>query len=209
MERWLADAVHDAGQRNPTSMCLATSTSAGHVSARMVLLKDLSAEGYGVFFTHYESRKAQELAANPRAAAVLHWDRLGRQLRFEGPVVRAPAAESDAYFATRPWLSQLNAWASQQSRPIDSPAELDRRAQAHARALGLPDPLRSDLPQEVTTMVPRPACWGGFRLWFEAVEIWLEGENRFHDRIRYERRLHARDAHTFVAGPWTHQRLQP
>jgi pyridoxamine 5'-phosphate oxidase len=209
IERWLADAVRGAGQRNPTAMSLATSTSTGRVSARMVLLKSVSAEGYGVFFTHYESRKAQELAANPRAAAVLHWDLLGRQLRFEGPIVRAPAADSDLYFATRPWRSQLNAWASQQSQPIDSPEALDRRAQSHARALGLPDPLNADAPQDVATIVARPACWGGFRLWFESVEIWLEGQNRFHDRIRYERCLDAQDSHTFATGPWTHQRLQP
>ena len=140
---------------------------------------------------------------------MLHWDGLGRQLRFEGPVVRAPAAESDAYFATRPWRSQLNAWASQQSRPIASPEALERQAQQCARNLGLPDPLGADGPTEFGTSVARPVCWGGFRLWFEAVEFWVEGDSRFHDRIRYERLLRVQDAHAFAAGPWTHQRLQP
>ena len=127
--RWIEDAVALGSRRNPTAMALATVSQGGQPSVRIVLLKSLSTEqGYCVFYTNYGSRKAHELDATGRAAATLHWDSLGRQLRFEGRVVRAPAAESDAYFRLRPWRSQLNAWTSEQSQPIAAPALLEQRA---------------------------------------------------------------------------------
>jgi pyridoxamine 5'-phosphate oxidase len=125
---------------------------------------------------------------------VLYWHELGRQVRFEGPVVRSPAAESDAYFASRPVASQINAWSSEQSRPLESPASLEERA-AKVAARGSP--------------LPRPESWGGFRLWLDAVELWVEGRDRFHERVRYERTLDAKDAHAFAVGRWSWQRLQP
>ena len=134
--RWLAEATAHA-RRNPNAMALATVDAAGRPSARMVLLKELAPAGYAVFYTNYGSRKAAELDATRRAAAVLYWDDLGRQLRFEGAIVRSPIAESDAYFASRAWRSQVNAWSSEQSRPIDDLAELERRAAAKARELGV------------------------------------------------------------------------
>jgi pyridoxamine 5'-phosphate oxidase len=132
---------------------------------------------------------------------VLYWHELGRQIRFEGVVVRSPATESDAYFATRPWRSQLNAWSSEQSRPLDDPALLEQRAAqiAAERATAA----------AATQSLPRPDFWGGYRLWFEAVELWVEGQDRFHERLRYDRRLTRRDEHTFTAGRWQSQRLQP
>ena len=133
---WLAEATA-RGRRNPNAMSLATVDANGRPSARMVLLKELSPAGYGVFYTNYGSRKACELDATRRAAAVLHWDEFGRQLRFEGEIVRSPAAESDAYFASRAWRSQVNAWSSEQSRPIDDLAELERRASTKTRELGV------------------------------------------------------------------------
>jgi pyridoxamine 5'-phosphate oxidase len=208
VQQWLDDAVREAGQRNPAAMTLATSNGAGRVSARMVLLKGVAAEGYGHFFTHYESRKATDLAALPWAAGVLHWDRLGRQIRLEGPVTRATAEDSDRYFASRPWRSQLNAWASRQSQARENLSDLDRRAQYWAREFGLPDPLDPAAPEEVAAIVPRPSWWGGFKFWFAAVELWLEGESRFHDRIRFERTLQARQD-KFIPAAWTCQYLQP
>jgi pyridoxamine 5'-phosphate oxidase len=203
--RWLGEATQ-SGRRNPNAMALATVDGRGRPSARMVLLKDLSPAGYAVFYTNYGSRKAGELDATRRAAAILHWDERGRQVRFEGAVVRSPAAESDEYFASRPWRSQLNAWSSEQSRPIEDPADLDRRATAKAREFGVATP--GDSPPPGRTL-PRPEFWGGYRLWFDAVELWAEGANRFHERLRYERTLAPQGPYEFRAGAWSWQRLQP
>jgi pyridoxamine 5'-phosphate oxidase len=192
--RWLADA-EALGRRNANAMALATTDSTGRPSARMVLLKELAAAGYAVFYTNYGSRKATDLTATGRAAAVLYWHELGRQIRFEGPVMRSPAAESDAYFATRPWRSQLNALASEQSRPLADPTILERRA--------------AELAAKGARTFARPELWGGFRLWFDAIELWVEGADRFHERVRYERELTLQDADGFVAGSWRWQRLQP
>ena len=208
---WLTDATERSGQRHANAMTLATADLSGRPSARVVLLKDLSlTHGYAVFHTNYRSRKGYELDGRAEAAAVLHWDSLGRQIRLEGPAVRCPGRESDAYFATRPWQSRLNAWVSQQSQPLNDPAELAKRARRKAKKLNLPDP-GSDLPAQATadTTLVRPHFWGGYRLWFAGVEFWMEGSERYHDRIRYERTLSPLGADRFRAGPWSWQRLQP
>jgi pyridoxamine 5'-phosphate oxidase len=193
--QWLAEA-EALGRRNANAMALACTDPTGRPSVRMVLLKELAPSGYAVFYTNYGSRKGLELAATGRAAAVLYWHELGRQVRFEGLVVRSPPAESDSYFASRPSPSQVNAWSSEQSRPLANPAVLEERA---AKVVGT---MTGDT-------LPRPVFWGGFRLWLEAVELWVEGQNRFHERVRYERRLDARDEHSFEPGRWNWQRLQP
>lgn len=203
--RWLAEATAHA-RRNPNAMALATVDAAGRPSARMVLLKELAPAGYAVFYTNYGSRKAAELDATRRAAAVLYWDDLGRQLRFEGAIVRSPIGESDAYFASRAWRSQLNAWSSEQSRPIDDLDELDRRASAKAREFGITNAGESPAPDR---RLPRPAFWGGYRLWLDAIELWVEGAHRFHERLAYRRELGTAEAHEFRPGPWSWQRLQP
>jgi pyridoxamine 5'-phosphate oxidase len=194
--QWLGEA-EALGRRNPNALALASVDDAGRPSVRMVLLKELAPLGYAVFYTNYGSRKAQELLTTGKAAAVLYWHELGRQVRLEGPVVRSPDAESDAYFATRPLASQVNAWSSEQSRPLPDPAALEERA---AKIAGTKPAGRG---------LPRPDFWGGFRLWLTAVELWVEGRDRFHERVRYERQLDAHDAYTFKAGRWTWQRLQP
>jgi pyridoxamine 5'-phosphate oxidase len=201
---WLADVGASGALRNPNAMALATVNASGAPSVRMVLLKELAPEGYGVFYTNYGSRKAAELDYRARAAGMLYWESIGRQVRFEGPVVRSPAEESDAYFASRPVRSQLNAWSSQQSRPLASLADLDAAAESVARQLGIAmDAETAERP------VPRPVHWGGYRLWFDTVELWAEGVNRFHERVRYRRDLERVDAFAFRAAAWTWQRLQP
>ena len=194
--QWLGEA-EAVGRRNANAMALATVDGSGRPSARMVLLKELAPLGYAVFYTNYGSRKGGELLSTRRAAAVLYWHELGRQVRFEGPVVRSPEAESDAYFATRSRASQINAWSSEQSRPLLEPAALEERAAKIA----------STRPS--SEELPRPDFWGGFRLWLESIELWVEGRDRFHERVRYERQLDARDAYTFETGRWNWQRLQP
>lgn len=183
LERWFAEAREAV--RVPEAMVLATADPAGAPSARMVLLKRFDADGL-VFHTNYESRKGTELEANPRAAALLYWDPLGRQVRVEGPVERVSREESEAYFRTRPRGGQIGAAVSQQSRPIGSREELDARQAEQERELEGRE-------------VPLPDAWGGYRLRPDAWEFWQHREDRLHDRLRYER----------DGGGWRVVRLQP
>jgi pyridoxamine 5'-phosphate oxidase len=198
---WLQAAVARSGAPNPNAMILATADRTARPTARVVLCRELVPDpGYLVFYTNYESRKGQDLTVNGRAAAVFHWDTMHRQLRVEGRVVRSPAAESDAYFAGRPWGSRLGAWASAQSRPLESRAALILAVAAAAARYGAQAVLGRS--------IPRPQHWGGFRLWFECVEFWVEGQFRIHDRVRYVRALEE-DPGGFAPGAWTMTRLQP
>jgi pyridoxamine 5'-phosphate oxidase len=183
-ERWYEDAVR-AGIRMPQAMTLATASGDGAPSARMVLLKGLE-EGEFVFFTGYVSRKAADLAENPRAGLLFYWDPLGRQVRVEGTVRRVSAGESDAYFATRPRGAQLAAAASRQSAVLSNREELDERV--------------AELEERYADGgVPRPEHWGGYSLAPELYEFWQHREDRAHDRLRYRR----------AGGDWILERLSP
>ncbi len=186
LRRWLEEA-REAGLHEPEAMALATATPAGTPSVRMVLLRGLDERGLS-FFTNYESRKAEELEANPDAAVVLNWGPpLRRQVRVEGRVERMTEDESLAYFQTRGRESRLGAWASPQSRPIADRTELDERyAAASERFADVED-------------LPLPPFWGGFRLVPHAFELWENRPNRLHDRARYER----------VGDGWSRVRLAP
>jgi pyridoxamine 5'-phosphate oxidase len=169
--RWFDDA--GTAVRLPEAAALATATSAGAPSVRMVLLKEIDEDGI-VFHTHATSRKGRELELNPRAALLLYWDPLGRQVRVEGPVARVPEAESDAYFAGRPREAQIGAHASRQSEVIRDRAELELRV--------------GELEAELEGRdVPRPAAWVGYRLVPETWEVWQHRDSRLHDRFRYRR----------------------
>ena len=208
LQSWLEHAARAGHQPNPNAMVLATATRDCSPSARVVLCKEVAVEaGYIVFYTNYESRKGQELAANPRAAAVMHWDHLHRQIRIEGVVVKASAEQSDAYFASRPWQSRLGAWASAQSQPIASRQELLANVASAARRFGAPNP--AEARKEISVEIPRPPHWGGYRLWADAVELWAEGSDRVHDRARWTRKLEPRGDGQFDARPWSATRLQP
>jgi pyridoxamine 5'-phosphate oxidase len=186
LRRWVTDAVA-AGLIEPNAMVLATATPDGVPSARTVLLKGLDERGL-TFFTNYDSRKGGELEANPRAAAVLPWLELQRQVIVSGDVSPVTGAESDAYFATRPHGSRLSAAVSPQSAVIGSRAELER-----AR-----DELLARHPEGAD--VPRPPRWGGLRLAPDAVEFWQGRPDRLHDRLRYRRE---------PSGDWVVERLAP
>jgi pyridoxamine 5'-phosphate oxidase len=156
-----------------TAAALATADAAGRPSVRMVLVRHVDRAGF-VFYTNYESRKARELEANPRAALCFFWHWLEEQVRVEGRVERTSAQQSDAYFATRPRGSQLAAWTSRQSTVLASRAELEAQYRAiEARFAEQP--------------VPRPPFWGGFRIVPDEIEFWRAGADRLHDRLRYRR----------------------
>lgn len=171
--QWWAQAQEESGMLEPTGMCLSTANAEGRPSSRIVLLKHWDRRGF-VFYTNYTSRKSRELHDNPFAALLFWWDRLRRQVRVEGRVERVPERESDAYFASRPRGSQLGAWASQQSRPLDSRETLSRRVDELDKEFG-------------NGPIPRPPHWGGFRLVPDYLEFWDDGAHRLHDRIIYEK----------------------
>jgi pyridoxamine 5'-phosphate oxidase len=207
---WLAEATREAVQPNPNAMVLATADQHAQPSARVVLCKEIVPRpGYLSFYSNYESRKGTELAANPQAAVVMHWDRLHRQVRVEGPVVPAPPEDSDAYFATRAWQSRIGAWASRQSTSIPSRAALAAAVERAARRFGAPSPLQSaDDAPDPAVPIPRPPHWGGYQLWAATVELWVEGSGRLHDRARWTRALEPATT-GFTAGTWSVTRLQP
>ena len=169
--RWLDEAWK--GEPNAHAMALATATPDGRPSARMLLLKGLDARGFA-FYTNLESQKSTELFANPYAALCFMWKSLNRQVRVEGPVEPVDDDEADTYFATRPRDSQLGAWASDQSRSLESRAALERRVEEFSRRFA-------------EGRVPRPAYWSGFRVVPERVEFWQERPFRMHDRLLFLR----------------------
>jgi pyridoxamine 5'-phosphate oxidase len=208
--QWLAQARLDASQPNPNAMVLATVDERGQPSARVVLCKEIAVQpGFILFYTNYHSRKGRELSANRRAAVVFHWDHRHRQVRAEGQAEPLSDAENDSYFMTRPWQSRLGAWASDQSQPVESRGALEHKVAGMARRFGIPyEGPGSPEPANVSVELPRPPHWGGFRLYLDAVELWVEGEFRIHDRARWTRTLPARvDAASGAA--WSVTRLQP
>jgi pyridoxamine 5'-phosphate oxidase len=207
--QWLTQAQREAAQPNPNAMVLATVDSRGYPSARVVLCKEIAAQqGYILFYTNYRSRKGSELELNPRAAVVFHWDHLHRQVRAEGQVEALSDADSDAYFRTRAWQKQLGAWASQQSQPVESREAMLQALVREARRFGIPyDGPGSAEPDHISVQVPRPPNWGGYRLQVDAIELWVEGEYRIHDRARWTRAL--LDGRSNPNAAWASTRLQP
>jgi len=178
---WFDEAAA-TGTRAPEAVALATATPDGAPSVRMVLMKGFDERGF-TFFSNYESRKGEELAANPRAALLFHWDALGRQVRIEGPVARLDPAESAEYIESRPRASQISALISPQSRPVESREWLEQRVAEYADQ----------------DRVPLPGNWGGYRLAPASYEFWQHRDDRLHDRIVY----------LPEADGWRTQRLAP
>jgi pyridoxamine 5'-phosphate oxidase len=183
--KWFEEALA-ANLHEPNAMTLATASSDGRPSARVVLLKGFDERGF-VFYTNYEGRKARDLEENPYCALIFYWGELERQVRVEGSVSRVSGEESDEYYRSRPRGSQLSAWASEQSRPVAGRDALEAR-------------LRRVEDEYEGRNVPRPPFWGGYRVEAEAIEFWQGRENRLHDRLLYR---------CSGDGRWSMKRLQP
>jgi pyridoxamine 5'-phosphate oxidase len=197
LAEWLQFSRDNAQQPNPDAMTLATVTAEGHPNARIVLCKQFNvSNGYITFFTNYQSTKGQELLTHPFAAVVMHWDQLHRQVRLQGQIVKSPVAESDAYFNLRAVISQVGAWASQQSQPLASRAQLEKQVSAVTERFS-------------NKLIPRPTHWGGFRLWITTLELWVEGPGRVHDRARWTRPIIPIDEFNFAGSNWQATRLNP
>jgi pyridoxamine 5'-phosphate oxidase len=181
---WLK-AAEAAEPNDPNAMSLATVDADGMPNVRTVLLKGHDDRGF-VFYTNYESAKGRELLAHPKAALNFHWKSLGRQVRLRGAVAPVSAAEANAYFASRPRGSRIGAWASQQSRPLESRFALEKAVAAYTTRFAIGE-------------IPRPAYWSGFRLSPSEIEFWSAGTFRLHDRVRYRR----------VGEGWETTRLYP
>ena len=185
-DAWMEEAK-GSEPADPTAMTLATVDADGLPNARMVLLKGVDARGF-VFYTNTESQKGRELAAHPKAALVFHWKSLSRQVRVRGPVERVTDAEADAYYATRARMSQIGAWASKQSAPLESRHAFEKAVAFYTakHAIGT---------------VPRPPYWSGFRIVPTVMEFWHDRPFRLHDRVEYRREA--------PGGPWLKTRLYP
>jgi len=183
---WYEEAAKSE-PNDPSAMSVATVGPDGMPSVRMVLLKDFDAQGF-VFYTNHESRKGRHLLAHPKAALLFHWKSLRRQVRLEGPVSPTTTEEADAYFASRARGSQIGAWASDQSRPLESRFALEKRVAEFAA-------------RHLVGKVPRPPHWSGFRLQPLLIEFWQDGAFRLHDRLEYRRAA--------PGEPWTTRTLYP
>lgn len=185
-ERWMKDA-QAAHLKEPNAMTLSTATRDGRPSGRVLLLKEVSDIGF-VFYTNYDSRKAQELETNPFAALTFYWPELERQVLVEGQARRVPRAQSEAYFRTRPRGSRLGAWASDQSQVISGREELETKLK------------KAEADYSESAEIPTPEFWGGYCVFPEVIEFWQGQPNRLHDRLRYRRK---------DEGEWAIERLSP
>lgn len=182
-DAWMQEAM-DTVEKDANAVTLSTVGADGFPSTRMVLLKEVREEGF-VFFTNYNSQKGQEMEENPKVALNFFWPALERQVRVQGVVAKVSEAESDAYFKTRPYKSQVGAWASEQSSVIDSRSEIVKRFALFAA--------------KYLTNVPRPPHWGGYLVKPHKIEFWQGRSSRLHDRFSF----------SFVEGKWTVDRLAP
>lgn len=202
-KRWFDRTNSEKWQPNPNAMTLSTVDKNNAPSSRIVLCKYFVADpGYIVFFTNYNSRKGKEIRDNSEVSLVFHWDNIGRQLRIKGIAVYSPSSESDEYFASRNRGSQISAWGSNQSQPVESRSELIKQMNDKL------DEFDSSFTHNEKE-IPRPPHWGGIRVWAHEIELWMDGEDRVHDRARWTRKLKINQDNSFSTSKWIGTRLQP
>ena len=186
LQSWLNEAMELDLQPNPDTMAIATSNSQGLPNVRVVLCKEINTEeGYVVFYTNYNSVKSLEIKENPKCSALFHWDKLGYQIRIRGEILQSPDQENDTYFASRHLGSQVGAWASNQSNPVEDRDALDGQFKKILDRFNL----TSESITRNEQKIPRPPNWGGYRLWIEEIEFWLNQKDRLHDRLHFRRAL--------------------
>ena len=201
-KEWLNKTCEDKWQPNPNAMTLSTVDNNNTPSSRIVLCKYFKPDpGYVVFFTNYNSRKGREIKINSEVSLVFHWDNIGRQVRIKGMAVFSPSSESDEYFFSRNRGSQISAWGSNQSQLVKSRKSLISQMKKKL------DEFNTNDVQEKE--VPRPPHWGGIRVWAHEIELWMDGENRVHDRARWTRKIKKNEDDTFSLSEWIGSRLQP
>ena len=202
-KRWFDRTNSEKWQPNPNAMTLSTVDKNNAPSSRIVLCKYFVADpGYIVFFTNYNSRKGKEIRDNSEVSLVFHWDNIGRQLRIKGIAVYSPSSESDEYFASRNRGSQISAWGSNQSQSVESRSELIKQMNDKLDEFDI-----SGTHNEKE--IPRPPHWGGIRVWAHEIELWMDGEDRVHDRARWTRKLKINQDNSFSTSKWIGTRLQP
>ncbi len=206
LQSWLNEAMELDLQPNPDTMAIATSNSQGLPNVRMVLCKEINTEeGYVVFYTNYNSVKSLEIKENPKCSALFHWDKLGYQIRIRGEILQSPDEENDTYFASRHLGSQVGAWASNQSNPVEDREALDDQFKKILDRFNL----TSESITRNEQKIPRPPNWGGYRLWIEEIEFWLNQKDRLHDRLHFRRALTISSEGIETEKKWTVKRLQP
>ena len=206
LQSWLNEAMELDLQPNPDTMAIATSNSQGLPNVRMVLCKEINTEeGYLVFYTNYNSVKSLEIKENPKCSALFHWDKLGYQIRIRGEILQSPDQENDTYFASRHLGSQVGAWASNQSNPVEDREALDGQFKKILDRFNL----TSESITRNEQKIPRPPNWGGYRLWIEEIEFWLNQKDRLHDRLHFRRALTISSEGIETEKKWTVKRLQP
>ena len=206
LQSWLNEAMELDLQPNPDSMAIATSNSQGLPNVRMVLCKEINTEeGYVIFYTNYDSVKSMEIKENPKCSALFHWDKLGYQIRIRGEILQSTDKENDAYFASRHLGSQVGAWASNQSNPVEDRQALDDQFRKILDRFNL----TSESITRNEQKIPRPPHWGGYRLWIKEIEFWLNQKDRLHDRLHFRRTLTISNEGIEAEKNWTVKRLQP
>ena len=202
-KRWFDRTNSEKWQPNPNAMTLSTVDNKNTPSSRIVLCKYFVADpGYIVFFTNYNSRKGKEIRENSEVSLVFHWDNIGRQIRIKGKAIYSPSSESDKYFTSRNRGSQISAWGSNQSQTILSRNDLIKQMNDKLNEYDSPG-------TQNEKEIPRPPHWGGIRVWAHEIELWMDGENRVHDRARWTRKLEINKDDSFSVSKWTGTRLQP
>ena len=206
LKEWLHEARQSKIQPNPNSMSISTVDSMGCPNSRMVLCKEINEDlGYLVFYTNYNSEKSKEIESHNNCSALFHWDPLGYQVRVRGKLIKSPNDESDNYFSTRKVGRQLSAGASNQSDHVENRESLDDQFQKIMKRFNIQD---EDL-DSTEIEIPRPDFWGGYRIWINEIELWLNQSERFHDRLSFKRDLVKTSSGFNAENNWVVKRLQP